>query len=133
MRKYTTRLRLTSTVISYTVAAAGKRTSGYDIRSAAPSSRFVLPTPINLLHAATPLVSYIIHRPRFYYCCRFSARTHTHTHTHTYVVFTERYILVFIFFPPTRSPLYLSIYTLASPSPSEARPLYIDVHSWGRR
>jgi len=108
MRKYTTRLRLTSTVISYTFAAAGKRTSGYDIRSAAPSSRFVLPTPINLLRATTPLVSYIIHHPRFYYCCRFSA----HTHTHTYVVFTERYILVFIFFPPTRSLSSLSIYTL---------------------
>lgn len=118
MRKYTTRLRLTSTIISCTFAAAGKRMSGYDIRSAAPSSRFVLPTPINLLRATTPLVSYIIHRPQFYYCCRFS--THTHTHV-VYTQFSPRDIFQFLFFSRSPARSSLSIYTTLSCIPTVLR------------
>jgi len=126
MRKYTTRLRLTSTIISCTFAAAGKRTSGYDIRSAAPSSRFVLPTPINLLRATTPLVSYIIHRPQFYYCCRFSA--HTHTHIDTYIRSFHREIYFsFYFFPLTLSSVSIRLYdSLSHPHRPPKSDPYVD-------
>jgi len=133
MRKYTTRLRLTSTVISCTFAAAGKRTSGYDIRSAAPSSRFVLPTPINLLRATTPLVSYIIHHPWFYYCCRFSVHARAHTHAHIRIRSFHREIYFSFYFFPLTHPLTIvsstHLYSHSDPRRPLRRDPYIDVHN----